>query len=67
MQPDIIYTNVMLTFEPRNKVWKRNKVLSDRSTDFTAKLEPKYASPCIVEKKISFSVFVKGYGRIRCW
>jgi hypothetical protein len=40
MQPDIIYANVMLTFAPRNNVWKRNKVLSDR----TAKLEPKYAS-----------------------
>jgi hypothetical protein len=44
MQPDIFYANVMLTFEPGNKVWKRNKVLSDRSTDFTAKLELKYES-----------------------
>jgi hypothetical protein len=45
-----------VTFEAGDKVWRRNKVLSDAANKFTAKLAPKYVL-CTVVKKISRVVY----------
>lgn len=44
------------SFEVGDKVWRRNKVLSDAATKFTAKLAPKYVL-CTIVKKISRLVY----------
>lgn len=45
-----------ITFKVGDKVWKRNKVLSDASAKFSAKLAPKYTL-CKVRKKVSRLVY----------
>lgn len=43
-------------FKEGDKVWRRNKVLSDASIKFSAKLAPKYIL-CVVRKKISNTIY----------
>lgn len=45
-----------ISFKEGDKVWKRNKILSDASAKFSAKLAPKYVL-CKVRKKISKLVY----------
>lgn len=45
-----------VSFEEGDKVWRRNKVLSDAANKFSAKLVPKYVL-CTVRKKISRIVY----------
>lgn len=49
-------------FSVGDKVWKRNKVLSDASKNFSAKLAEEYVL-CTVSKKLSRLVW---YGWFRC-
>lgn len=45
-----------ISFKEGDKVWRRNKVLSDASNKFSAKLSPKYVL-CVVSEKISRVVY----------
>lgn len=45
-----------ITFHIGDKVWRRNRVLSDAANQFSAKLVPKYIL-CIVRKKISNIIY----------
>lgn len=40
-----------LIFEPGDKVWRRNRVLSDALNYYSAKLAPQYVGPFIVKRK----------------
>lgn len=46
-----------IEFKIGEKVWKRNKVLSDATRHFASKLAPKYIL-CVVKKKVSRLVYV---------
>lgn len=44
-------------YEEGQYVWKRNKVLSDATKDFSAKLAPKYIGPFRVRRKIGYLTY----------
>ncbi|KAJ8950550.1 hypothetical protein NQ318_015682 [Aromia moschata] len=49
-----------VTYEVGDKVWKRNKVLSNAANNFSAKLAPKYVL-CTVRQRLSKVVYALNY------
>lgn len=46
-----------LEFKEGDIVWKRNFPVSDASTNFSAKLAPKFTGPYVIQKKVSNTVY----------